>query len=80
MKSIFKKREEIVSKWIDKAQSILTPYEMFNLFIDSMPKDKKLGFLEDIKDKLTYQGYIIFKPTNLADEIKIEEFKESMNF
>jgi hypothetical protein len=80
MKSIFKKREEIVSKWIDKAQSILTPYEMFNLFIDSMPKDKKLGFLEDIKDELTYQGYIIFKPTNLADEIKIEEFKESMNF
>jgi hypothetical protein len=80
MKSIFKQREEIVSKWIDKAQAILTPYEMFNLFIQSMTKDKKMDFLEDIKDELTYHGYIIFKPTNLADEIKIEEFKESMNF
>jgi hypothetical protein len=80
MKSIYKKREEIVSKWIDKAQAILTPYEMFNLFIDSMTKDKKMDFLEDVKDELTYNGYIIFKPTNLADEIKIEEFKESMNF
>jgi hypothetical protein len=45
-----------------------------------MTKDKKLGFLEDVKDELSYHGYIIFKPTNLADEIKIEEFKESMNF
>jgi hypothetical protein len=80
MKSIYKRNEIIVSKWIDKAQAILTPYEMFNLFIDSMTKDKKMDFLEDVKDELTYYGYIIFKPTNLADEIKIEEFKESMNF
>jgi hypothetical protein len=80
MKSIYKRNEEIVSKWIDKAQAILTPYEMFNLFIDSMTKNKKMDFLEDVKDELTYHGYIIFKPTNLADEIKIEEFKESMNF
>lgn len=80
MQSIYKQREEIVSKWIDKAQAILTPYEMFNLFINSMSKDKKRGFLEDVKDELTYEGYIIFKPTNLADEIKIEEFKESMKF
>ena len=80
MKSIYKQREEIVLKWIDKAQAILTPYEMFNLFIESMTKDKKIDFMDDVKNELTYHGYIIFKPNNLADEIKIEEFKESMNF
>lgn len=61
---------------IDQAQQHLTHYEMFSLFLDSMPKEKKQYFFEDIKDEMRRDGYAIFKAKTLLEQIKLEELEE----
>lgn len=61
---------------IEQAEKNLTHYEMFSLFLESMPKDKKQYFLEDIKDEMRNEGYAIFKAKTLLDQIKLEELEE----
>jgi hypothetical protein len=63
---------------IEQGQKFLSNYEMFTLFLDSMPKHTKKEFLEDIKDELKDEGYFIIKPTNLAEQIKLEEIEETL--
>jgi len=61
---------------IEQAEQHLTHYEMLSLFLESMPKDKKQCFLEDIKDEMRNEGYAIFKAKTLLDQIKLEELEE----
>ena len=63
---------------IEQAEKFLTHYEMFTLFLDSMPKDKKQSFLEDIKDEMRNEGYTILKARNLVEKIRLEELEEEM--
>lgn len=63
---------------IEQAEKFLTHYEMFSLFLDSMPKDKKQSFLEDIKDEMRNEGYTILKARNLVEKIRLEELEEEM--
>ncbi|MEY2647058.1 MAG: hypothetical protein RL158_1034 [Bacteroidota bacterium] len=63
---------------IEQAEQHLTHYEMFNLFLDSMTKDKKQSFLEDIKDEMRNEGYTILKARNLVEKIRLEELEEEM--
>ena len=63
---------------IEQAEKFLTHYEIFSLFLDSMPKDKKQSFLEDIKDEMRNEGYTILKARNLVEKIRLEELEEEM--
>jgi hypothetical protein len=63
---------------IEQAEQHLTYYEMFTLFLDSMSKDKKQSFLEDIKDEMRNEGYTILKARNLVEKIRLEELEEEM--
>lgn len=63
---------------IEQAEKNLTYYEMFSLFLDSIPKDKKQSFLEDIKDEMRHEGYTILKARNLSEQIRLEELEEEM--
>lgn len=63
---------------IEQAEKNLTYYEMFSLFLDSIPKDKKQSFLEDIKDEMRNEGYTILKARNLSEQIRLEELEEEM--
>ena len=63
---------------IEQAEKFLTHYEMFSLFLESMPKDKKQSFLEDIKDEMRNEGYTILKARNLVEKIRLEELEEEM--
>jgi hypothetical protein len=63
---------------IEQAEQHLTHYEMFTLFLDSMPKDKKQSFLEDIKDEMRNEGYTILKARNLIEKMRLEELEEEL--
>ena len=63
---------------IEQAEKHLTHYEMFLLFLDSMPNDKKQSFYEDIKDNMRREGYTILKARNLLEQIKLEELEEQL--
>jgi hypothetical protein len=63
---------------IEQAEKFLTYYEMFTLFLDSMPKDKKQSFLEDIKDEMKNEGYTILKARNLIEKMRLEELEEEL--
>lgn len=62
---------------LEESYKLLTPYEVFDIFLSTMSKHNKASFIEDIKDNLKQEGYIILKPRNLQEEIKLEEFQES---
>ena len=63
---------------IEQAEKHLTHYEMFLLFLDSMPNDKKQSFYEDIKDNMRREGYTILKARNLLEQFKLEELEEQL--
>lgn len=63
---------------IEQAEQHLSHYEMFTLFLDSMTKDKKQSFLEDIKDEMRNEGYTILKARNLIEKMRLEELEEEL--
>ena len=77
MQSIYQTAKDQFLDNLEQSYKLLTPYEVFDLFLSTMSKHNKASFIEDIKDNLRQEGYIILKPRNLEEEIKLEEFQES---
>lgn len=76
MQNIYETAKEQFLNNLEDSNKLLTAYEMFDLFMDYLTEDKKRSFLEDIKEKMSLDGYIIFKPNNLLEEMKLREFNE----
>lgn len=77
MQSIYQTAKDQFLDNLEQSNKLLTPYEMFDLFLSTLTKHNKDSFIEDVKDNLKNEGYMIFKPRNLQEEIKLEEFQES---
>ena len=77
MQNIYETAKDQFLLNLEESYKLLTPYEIFDLFLSTMAKHTKKSFIEDVKDNLRLEGYIILKPRNLEEEIKLEEFQES---